>query len=95
MTTEGVPDVRDKDDKTKDKDREKETRKPDSDNEDDSGLFAGGPYDADDAEADQVYAAVDKKMDERRKARRYVWAGRRGERRGCRMREHDGTVEWG
>jgi hypothetical protein len=66
-----VPDVKDKDDKARDKDKET-TRQPDSDNEDDSGLLASGPYDADDAEADKVYADVDRKMDERRKARRYV-----------------------
>jgi hypothetical protein len=66
-----VPDVKDKDDKARDKDKET-TRQPDSDNEDDSGLLASGPYDADDAEADKVYADVDRKMAERRTARRYV-----------------------
>ena len=40
--------------------------------EEDAGLFAGGPYEADDIEADEVYAMVDKKMDERRKRRRFA-----------------------
>jgi len=41
----------------------------DPDNE--TGLFAGMVYEADDEEADKIYEAVDAKMDERRKARRY------------------------
>ncbi|KAG8743588.1 hypothetical protein FRC10_011735 [Ceratobasidium sp. 414] len=40
----------------------------DPDNE--TGLFAGTVYEADDEEADRIYDAVDNKMDERRKARR-------------------------
>ncbi|CAE6448853.1 unnamed protein product [Rhizoctonia solani] len=40
----------------------------DPDNE--TGLFAGTVYEADDEEADRIYEAVDNKMDERRKARR-------------------------
>ncbi|KAG8733001.1 hypothetical protein FRC11_009385 [Ceratobasidium sp. 423] len=40
----------------------------DPDNE--TGLFAGTVYEADDEEADRIYEAVDSKMDERRKARR-------------------------
>ncbi|KAG8897540.1 hypothetical protein FRB99_008100 [Tulasnella sp. 403] len=40
----------------------------DPDNE--TGLFAGMVYEADDEEADKIYEAVDAKMDERRKARR-------------------------
>lgn len=43
-------------------------RYQDPDNE--TGLFAGTPYDADDQEADDIYEAVDKKMDERRRVRR-------------------------
>ena len=42
----------------------------DPDNE--TGLFAGMVYEADDEEADKIYEAVDAKMDERRKARRCV-----------------------
>lgn len=40
----------------------------DPDNE--TGLFAGMVYEADDEEADNIYEAVDAKMDERRRARR-------------------------
>ncbi len=40
----------------------------DPDNE--TGLFAGTIYEADDEEADKIYDSVDAKMDERRKARR-------------------------
>lgn len=40
------------------------------DPDDETGLFAGTPYDADDQEADNIYEAVEKKMDERRRARR-------------------------
>lgn len=40
----------------------------DPDNE--TGLFAGTVYEADDEEADKIYDEVDNKMDERRKARR-------------------------
>ena len=42
----------------------------DPDNE--TGLFAGTVYEADDEEADRIYEAVDAKMDERRKARRFA-----------------------
>lgn len=42
----------------------------DPDNE--TGLFAGMVYEADDEEADKIYEAVDAKMDERRKARRHA-----------------------
>lgn len=47
-------------------DAEERYRDPD----DETGLFAGTPYDADDQEADNIYEAVEKKMDERRRARR-------------------------
>ncbi|KAF8318392.1 putative pre-mRNA splicing factor prp1 [Clavulina sp. PMI_390] len=40
----------------------------DPDNE--TGLFAGAPYEADDEEADQIYDHVDRRLDERRKAKR-------------------------
>ncbi|KAJ3196950.1 hypothetical protein HK101_006999 [Irineochytrium annulatum] len=40
----------------------------DPDNE--TGLFASLPYEADDEEADKIYESVDKKMDERRRIRR-------------------------
>ncbi|KAK9898421.1 hypothetical protein P389DRAFT_166923 [Cystobasidium minutum MCA 4210] len=40
------------------------------DPDDETGLFAGTPYDQDDQEADNIYEAVEKKMDERRRARR-------------------------
>lgn len=33
-------------------------------------LFSSGPYEKDDEEADAIYAALDKRMDERRKERR-------------------------
>lgn len=35
-------------------------------------LFSSGPYEKDDEEADAIYAALDKRMDERRKERRFV-----------------------
>lgn len=42
-----------------------------NDEDDEAGLLGrGGPYEADDAEADAVYGAIDAKMDERRKQRR-------------------------
>lgn len=34
------------------------------------GLFNSGPYEKDDEEADAVYDAIDKRMDEKRKERR-------------------------
>ena len=34
-------------------------------------LFSSGPYEKDDEEADAIYNAVDKRLDERRKDRRY------------------------
>lgn len=40
----------------------------DPDNE--TGLFAGTVYEADDEEADKIYDEVDKNMDSRRRARR-------------------------
>ena len=40
------------------------------DPENETGLFAGTPYDADDQEADNIYESVERKMDERRRARR-------------------------
>jgi pre-mRNA-processing factor 6 len=43
-------------------------RYQDPDNE--RSLFSTAPYEADDEEADNIYAAVEKKMEERRKARR-------------------------
>ena len=42
----------------------------DPDNE--YGLFAGTTYEADDEEADKIYEQVDKNMDARRRARRFV-----------------------
>ena len=33
-------------------------------------LFSSGPYEKDDEEADLVYEAIDKRMDDRRKERR-------------------------
>lgn len=53
-----------------DKEEDDDDRYQDPENE--TGLFAYGQYDRDDDEADQVYQAVDEKMDKRRKARRYV-----------------------
>ena len=38
--------------------------------DDESGLFVGSEYDADDAEADAIWDAIDARMDSRRKARR-------------------------
>lgn len=49
-------------------DEEEEDRFQDP--EDDTGLFASGVFDRDDDEADQIYQAVDERMDKRRKARR-------------------------
>ncbi|KAJ3189197.1 Pre-mRNA-processing factor 6 [Gaertneriomyces sp. JEL0708] len=49
-------------------DDDDEERFQDPDNE--TGLFNALPYEADDEEADRIYEEVDKKMDERRKARR-------------------------
>ena len=40
------------------------------DPENETGLFAGMVYEADDEEADRIYDAVDAKIDERRKVRR-------------------------
>ncbi|KAM0790103.1 hypothetical protein ACM66B_005430 [Microbotryomycetes sp. NB124-2] len=40
------------------------------DPENETGLFAGGVYEADDEEADRIYASVDAKIEARRKARR-------------------------
>ena len=37
------------------------------DPENETGLFAGVPYEADDAEADKIYESVDAEMDKRRK----------------------------
>lgn len=34
------------------------------------GLFAGTVYEADDEEADKIYEYVDRRLDERRKAKR-------------------------
>lgn len=42
----------------------------DPDNE--TGLFAGTVYEQDDEEADEIYDRVDARLDERRKAKRYV-----------------------
>ncbi|KAI9136827.1 PRP1 splicing factor, N-terminal-domain-containing protein [Paraphysoderma sedebokerense] len=50
------------------KEEDDENINQDPDNE--TGLFNSLPYEADDEEADNIYAAVDAKMDERRKARR-------------------------
>ena len=35
-------------------------------------MFTSGPYEKDDEEADEIYEAIDKRMDDRRKERRYV-----------------------
>lgn len=35
-------------------------------------MFSSGPYEKDDEEADAIYAALDKRMDERRKERRLL-----------------------
>lgn len=35
-------------------------------------MFSSGPYEKDDEEADAIYAALDKRMDERRKERRFL-----------------------
>jgi len=51
-------------------DGDDDERYQDPDNE--TGLFNTAPYEADDEEADQIYDAIDAKLDERRKARRYV-----------------------
>ncbi|KAJ3368954.1 hypothetical protein HDU91_000174 [Kappamyces sp. JEL0680] len=40
------------------------------DAENDAGLFSGLPYDADDEEADKIYEEVERKMDEKRRAKR-------------------------
>lgn len=40
------------------------------DPEDDTNLFAGTTYEADDEEADRIWESVDNTMDERRRARR-------------------------
>jgi pre-mRNA-processing factor 6 len=47
---------------------EDDERFQDPDNE--TGLFNTAPYEADDEEADRIYEDIDKKMDERRRARR-------------------------
>ena len=40
------------------------------DPENEVGLFNTAPYEQDDEEADRIYEMIDRKMDERRKARR-------------------------
>ncbi|KAK6360526.1 hypothetical protein TWF730_006667 [Orbilia blumenaviensis] len=55
-------------DKKEDDDDNDTERYQDPENE--VGLFAGGTYDEDDDEADRIYAAVDAKMDKRRKIQR-------------------------
>lgn len=62
-TAYGAPDKKDDDDD--------DERFQDPENE--VGLFAGGAYDKDDDEADQIYQEVDEKMDRRRKVRRLVY----------------------
>ncbi|KAI9004399.1 PRP1 splicing factor, N-terminal-domain-containing protein [Hyaloraphidium curvatum] len=47
-----------------------EERYENNDPDNETGLFAGGTYEADDEEADRIWEMVDRKMDERRKARR-------------------------
>ncbi|KAI1332552.1 PRP1 splicing factor [Xylariaceae sp. FL0255] len=55
--------------KKKDEDEnDNDERYQDPDNE--VGLFAGGIYDKDDDEADQIFRDIDEKMDKRRRARR-------------------------
>jgi len=50
--------------------QQEEARQQDPDNE--TGLFASLPYEADDEEADRVYDLVDQKMDDKRRLRRQV-----------------------
>ncbi|TPX46979.1 hypothetical protein SeMB42_g03012 [Synchytrium endobioticum] len=50
------------------KDDDDDERFQDPDNE--TGLFSSAPYEVDDEEADKIYEAIDRKMDERRRARR-------------------------
>lgn len=47
---------------------EEQNRFQDPDNE--TGLFSSIPYEADDEEADRIYEAIDRKMEERRKSRK-------------------------
>jgi len=54
--------------KFKDEQNEDDVENQDLDNE--TGLFATAPYEADDEEADLIYGEIDKRMDERRKKRR-------------------------
>ena len=56
--------------KAQQEDEDDDERFQDPDNE--TGLFASAPYEEDDEEADKIYEAIDSKMDERRKARRFV-----------------------
>lgn len=42
------------------------------DPENEAGLFAGGDFTREDQEADNIFAAVDEKLEKRRKSRRYV-----------------------
>ena len=59
----GVPDKKAEDD-------DDDERYQDPDNE--TGLFAGGDFTQEDTEADQIFAAVDQKLEKRRRARRCV-----------------------
>ena len=59
----GVPEKKAEDD-------EEDDRYADPENE--TGLFAGGDFTREDQEADEIFAAVDEKLEKRRRTRRYV-----------------------
>lgn len=62
-TAYGAPEKKDEPD-------EDDDRFQDPENE--TGLFSGGNFDADDDAADRIYQDVDERMEKRRKARRFV-----------------------
>lgn len=62
----GLTEAKDGDD-----DKEEDPRFQDPDNE--VGLFAGGIYDKDDEEADQVWQSIDERMAKRRQKQRLVY----------------------
>ena len=62
-TAYGAPEKKDEPD-------EDDERFQDPENE--TGLFSGGNFDADDDAADRIYQDVDERMEKRRKARRFV-----------------------
>ena len=59
----GVPEK-----KTEDDDDDERFQDP----ENETGLFAGGEFTREDQEADEIFAAVDEKLEKRRRSRRYV-----------------------